>query len=129
MNKVFNYKKDSYLKINAIFLMLIVLIFFYCWIYSILNLTIKSNCEGWPEMYCKSRGLTRAFSAVLHGEFKIAKSYNSEVSWIFSFFLIQFIFRIMILFLNDKFNINKLIVFDIFFSIVLFLATFTRLII
>ena len=124
-----SYEIDAYKKINIIFIIIIVFIFFYCFLSSYLPFNIKSSCEGMPLVYCKSRGLTRAFSQILKFNFQKALEYNIYCFKIFSFFIIQLIARFII---NQKIKLNnfkKILIFDIFISLAFFLFSFYNLII
>lgn len=122
-----SYEIDSYKKINVIFILLITFIFFYCFSVPYFSIGISSSCKGMPLIYCKSRGLTRAFSQILRFNFKEAIAFNRYILKIFLFFLIQLFLRI---FINIKVNLQyfKTILFlDIFGSILFFLFSFYNL--
>ncbi|KIA98769.1 hypothetical protein OA93_07725 [Flavobacterium sp. KMS] len=104
-------------------------IFFYCYLSSFLNLGVRSLCEGMPLSYCKSRGLTRAFSQILNFNLKGAIAYNPYSLKIFSFFLIQLIARFLINKILQFSNFKIVLIFDVFFSIVFFIFSFYNLII
>lgn len=119
---------DSYKKINLIFIILIMFIFFYCLLMPFFNFGFRSSCEGMPLSYCRSRGLTRAFSQILRFNFDEAVQFNPYSLKIFFFFLMQLILRFVI---NKKINISNLksiLIIDIAFSIGFFLFSFYNLI-
>lgn len=123
-----SYEIDSYKKINVIFIVLITFIFFYCFLASYFSIGITSSCEGMPLIYCKSRGLTRAFSQILRFNFQEAIAFNPYCLKIFLFFLIQLFLRI---FINIKVNLQRfktILFLDIFGSILFFLFCFYNLI-
>lgn len=124
-----SYEIDSYKRINMIFIIIIMFIFFYCYLSSFLNFGIGSLCEGMPLSYCKSRGLTRAFSEILNLNFKEAIAYNPYSLKIFSFFLIQLIVRFLINKILQLSNFKSVLTFDIAFSVTFFIFAFYNLVI
>ncbi len=120
---------NSYKKINIIFSILIIFIFFYTYLLPYLNITLKSSCEGLPLIYCKSKGLTRAFSQILRFNLNAALLLNSYSIKIFSFFLVQLVARNFINFSLTTTNYKKIIVIDISITSVYFIFSFVNLII
>lgn len=123
-----SYEVDSYKKINVIFILIIMFIFFYCFLTAYFSFGITSSCEGMPLIYCKSRGLTRAFSQILRFNFQEATDFNPYGLKIFFFFLLQLLSRI---FINIKINLQnfkKIVFVDIFISVLFFLFSFYNLI-
>lgn len=103
-------------------------IFFYCFLTAYFSFGITSSCEGMPLIYCKSRGLTRAFSQILRFNFQEATDFNPYGLKIFFFFLLQLLSRI---FINIKINLQnfkKIVFVDIFISVLFFLFSFYNLI-
>jgi len=123
-----SYEIDSYKKINVIFILLITFIFFYCFLVPYFSVGIASSCEGMPLIYCKSRGLTRAFSQILKLNFQEAIVFNPYSLKIFLFFLIQFLVRILINIKVNLQNFKTILFLDIFGSILFFLFSFYNLI-
>ncbi|KFF15573.1 DUF2752 domain-containing protein [Flavobacterium hydatis] len=82
-----------------------------------------------PLSYCKSRGLTRAFSQILNLNFKEALAYNPYSLKIFSFFLIQLMVRLLINKMLRFSNFKLVLAFDIVFSITFFIYSFYNLVI
>jgi hypothetical protein len=123
-----SYEIDSYKKINMIFIVIIMIIFFYCFIIPFLNFGFPSSCEGMPLSYCKSRGLTRAFSQILRFHFKEAIAFNSYSIKIFLFFLIQLIARFSINKVLNSSNLKRILSLDIFLSILFFIFSFYNLV-
>lgn len=123
-----SYEIDSYKKINMIFIVMIMFIFFYCFIMPFFNFGFHSSCEGMPLSYCKSRGLTRAFSQILRFNFEEAITYNIYSIKIFAFFLIQLMARFFINVIISVSNLRIVVIFDVFFSIILFIFSFYNLI-
>lgn len=123
-----SYEIDSYKKINMIFTVIIMFIFFYCFIMPFLNFGFPSSCEGMPLAYCKSRGLTRAFSQILRLKFKEAIAFNSYSIKIFLFFLVQLIARFSINKLLKPSNLKKVLTLDIILSTLFFIFSFYNLV-
>ncbi len=107
--------------------MIIMFIFFYSYLSPYLTYKIESSCKNLPSIYCKSRGLTRAFNLILKGEFQKALLVNKYSIRIFLFFIVQFLFRIIFLFIEKKFSESSIIKYDIPLSILLFVYSFYRL--
>ena len=122
--------RDPYFQINVILLIIIFGIFSYSYFYPMLDnqeMTLSSNCEGMPMMFCKSRGLTRAFAQLMHGHVENAVVLNKYAVSVFTFFVVQFFGRILFSFAYLKMKNNKLIIFDSVFSGIYFLYTFSPL--
>ncbi|CAD5344282.1 hypothetical protein FLA105535_04288 [Flavobacterium bizetiae] len=111
-----------------IFIIMIMFIFFYCFIMPFLNFGFHSSCEGMRLSYCKSRGLTRAFSQILRFNFEQAITYNIYSIKIFAFFLIQLMARFFINVIIRVSNLRIVVIFDVFFSIILFIFSFYNLV-
>jgi hypothetical protein len=124
-----SYEIDSYKKINMIFIVIIMFIFFYCFTMPFLNFGFNSTCEGMPLAYCKSRGLTRAFAQILRLNFNEAILYNPYSIKIFSFFLIQLVMRFVINKIMRLPNCKRILIGDIFLSIMMFIFSFYNLVI
>lgn len=123
-----SYKIDSYKRVNMIFIVLIMFIFFYCYLSRFLNFGIHSFCEGLPLSYCRSRGLTRAFSQILNLNFEQAIVFNPYSIKIFSFFLIQLIARLVINKIIIFSNFKLLLTFDVICSSIFFIFSFYNLV-
>ncbi|OMQ13616.1 hypothetical protein BXU01_03835 [[Flexibacter] sp. ATCC 35103] len=93
-----------------------------------LNFGFPSSCEGMPLAYCKSRGLTRAFSQILRLKFKEAIAFNSYSIKIFLFFLVQLIARFSINKLLKPSNLKKVLTLDIILSTLFFIFSFYNLV-
>ncbi|MBF7090260.1 DUF2752 domain-containing protein [Flavobacterium sp. ALJ2] len=124
-----SYGIDSYKKINLIFIILIMFIFFYSYLSAFLNFGVRSSCEGMPISYCKSRGLTRAFFQILNFNFKQAIIYNTYSLKIFLFFLIQLVARLVINKIINFSNFKLLLTFDIICSSIFFVFSFYNLVV
>ena len=123
-----SYKIDSYKRVNMIFIVLIMFIFFYCYLSRFLNFGIHSFCEGLPLSYCRSRDLTRAFSQILNLNFEQAIVFNPYSIKIFSFFLIQLIARLVINKIIIFSNFKLLLTFDVICSSIFFIFSFYNLV-
>lgn len=119
---------DSYKKINIILIVIIMFVFFYCFFLPYLNFGLRSSCEGLPLVYCKSRGLTRAFSQILRFHFQEAIAYNPFSIKIFSFFLLQLIARVFVNCIVSFSNLKLVLNFDVSISIATFLFCFYNLV-
>ncbi|WP_366047128.1 DUF2752 domain-containing protein [Flavobacterium sp.] len=103
-------------------------VFFYCFFLPYLNFGLRSSCDGLPLIYCKSRGLTRAFSQILRFHFREAIVYNPFSIKIFSFFLFQLVARFFINCIISFPIFKKVLIFDISLSVISFLFCFYNLI-
>lgn len=125
----FSYAVDSYKKINIIFTFMILLVFLYCFFFPYLTITLTSSCEGMPAAYCRSRGLTRAFSEILRLNFAEALQFNSNSIQVFSFFFIQLFARITVNKVLRLNNFKKIVYVDSILSAVFFIFSFYKLLI
>lgn len=123
-----SYNIGSYKKINFIFAIIIVGIFIYCYFSIFLNFGFRSACEGMPLQYCKSRGLTRAFSQILLFNFQQALILNPYSIKIFLFFLLQLSARLIINKIIQISNFKIILKLDIVLSAAFFLFSFYNLI-
>jgi len=123
---------DSYRIINIILAGIIGLVF----IYSCLFLPEEGN-HLIPSFYSDltgktspSLGLSRAFSALVRGQFDLADQFNPHAKNIFAFLCFQFIFRLLSLGIDKMPFLNKRtwISVDILLSILLFTLAFLPLI-
>ncbi len=120
---------SNYNKINIVFIAVILSIFAYSFIFTPEknNYPIPSACKVKP---CKSTGLSRAFSKIVRLEFNEAKKFNINSLSVFSFFFIQLFFRILTIIILQKqiFKDKFVLIFDIIFSISMYLVTFRNII-
>ncbi len=117
--------KKGYLIVNLIFVVVILGVFIYSYF---LNphgpvLCIHRHFYG---TNCPSCGLTRSFSALLHGNISLAQTLNSQGVKVFTFFIVQFFLRFIFEGLAYRFprNLKYVVRFDAILSIVLFLICF-----
>lgn len=128
MNNYLSFAISSYKRINIIFTLIIIFIFFYSFFLPYLSLSLVSSCEGMPLIYCKSRGLSRAFSEIVRFNFTEALNYNSYSIKLFAFFLIQLLLRVGINFILTTKNYKKILLSDIMVSVLFFLFSFYKLV-
>ncbi len=102
------YLREAYHQFNLAFVFLFTIILLYPAIFSPKsNYPISSGCKGLPPEYCKSRGLQRAFSSLLMGNWSQAQKYNVHVFRVFAFFVWQITQRLIISFLLIHYKINN----------------------
>ncbi len=128
MERKTSYEIDSYKKINMIFIVIIMFIFFYSFMLPYLSFGFRSSCEGMPLSYCKSRGLTRAFSQILRFNFSQAIVLNPYSIKVLLFFLIQLIARFSINKIVRLSNFKKVVTVDICCSGLFFIFSFYNLV-
>jgi hypothetical protein len=117
--------QSDYLLINTVFFIFLSLIFIYSLVFSNSGVyPIKSACSQFPEL-CISKGLSRAFSQILSGNFEKAMSLNPYSIRIFIFFGLQLLLRLFFSILYLKFLLKRIIMIDIFISVLLFIYEFT----
>ena len=119
--------REPYIQINCILLMVLFSIFGYSYLFPFLaeqDMTVSSSCEGMPEMYCRSRGLSRAFALIMRGNVDKAMALNKYSISVFSFFAVQCLARILFSLRYQKLPGSKLIIFDSVSSGIYFVYTF-----
>ncbi|MBN1251128.1 MAG: DUF2752 domain-containing protein [Bacteroidales bacterium] len=118
--------KKTYLLINSIFLLIILLIIIYSFQYNFNNsFKLKSLCSDYFGNNCISKGLSRAFSQIVKGNFSDAKFLNPYSLKIFLFFILQFLLRILSsIAIKNNFSIKKILLTDVIFSFCFFLYCF-----
>jgi len=122
--------KEPYVAINSILTFILFLIFSYSFFYPVLageGLTIASSCEGLPEIYCRSRGMTRAFYQLIHLDLVKAAVFNRFALSLFIFFVIQFFARIVLSIFYQRTRDNRIVVWDSVLSAVYFVYVFSPL--
>lgn len=118
---------NSYLKVNLIFITLIGLLFVYSFLFPYLPVKIPSSCNEVQDVYCKSKGLSRAYAEIVRFNFVKARMYNQFSLRTFAFFIYGFLSRVIysIAFIQTKIKI--IIYLDALFSTILFLICFSVL--
>ena len=117
-------KSSDYKLLNYIFAGIFGLVFVYSGIFSAqkCNYPIHSACV---TNDCSSTGLSRAFSEIVRFDFDSALTFNSNSLFVFSFFLIQFFLRFLVIgLLQKKLNLYRILLADITFSVTLFIVSF-----
>ena len=125
MNRAYLFQ-FPYPKINLIFAGIILCIFIYSGIFSPekANHPIPSGYTLLTGKPTKSTGLSRAFSAIMQLEFNKALRNNKESLKVFSFFIIQLLFRFLFTLMYFRWKNRKVITTDIILSVLLFIYCF-----
>ncbi len=121
---------DTYVKISSFFLISLIVVILYFYFLPILPswFLIPSFCSGLQEPYCPSAGLTRGIHFALQGDFEEALSYNQDALHVSAFFVSQLIMRFAVIIFHAKLT-QKVLVYDVITSIVMFLFVFFRFLI
>lgn len=121
---------SNYTLFNILSAGVILLIPIYFGIFSV-NSEFPLNCIYYTKLgiTCPSCGISRSLSSLMHLNFMRSMHYNSNGVFIFTFFCIQFLMRIILIIINTKLFNRKIIRIDFIFSIVLFFIGFGPLII
>jgi len=123
---------EPYVKINVILAALLAGLFAYSFFSPSLSrngMTVPSSCEGMPAAYCKSRGLTRAFAALMRGQTDEAEKLNRYSVSVFTFFAVQLAARIGFSFFFLRRRTPAIVSADIILSTTYFLLTFVPLVV
>jgi hypothetical protein len=123
----------SYLWINIISAVAILVIFLYSLIFPVGYNDYPVVCihRSHTGVKCPSCGLSHSFSALMHGDFQSANEYNPNGLLVFLFFLIQLLLRISFSFvlIRNIFPYRKTATIDSAITVFLFIIFFGRLII
>ena len=126
--RIFAIFRESYIKINCIFLVIILLIFIYSAVFSAekKNHPIPSFHFEISGEKTTSSGLSCSFSEILRGNFNSAKKYNIHGIRIFIFFAAQFFFRILFSIIYQyKISFHRpVIIYDCTISSIFFIICF-----
>lgn len=117
----------NYRIINGIFFVLMFGLFGYVFLLTTTTssvLSIRSACEGLPEAWCRSRGLTRDFTSLLRGKKELINPYSYSI---FLFFVYVGVSRGLLLILPQALQSNKMIGCDILILCLFFLYAFLPL--
>lgn len=122
-------KLDSYTTINITFMAIIMAIIFYSLIF-INNHPVPALLTNHTGIVPPSKGLSRAFSMIVRGDFDAALKLNPHSIRVFLFFALQLLMRIAAIVFSNRTSIKKsiLIKFDIALSILLLTICFAPLI-
>ncbi|UCG28931.1 MAG: DUF2752 domain-containing protein [Bacteroidales bacterium] len=125
--------EKSYNRINLIFTGIVLSIFIYSGIFSPGKDNYPVQCihEKMTGKPCPTCGLSHSFSAILHGDLKLANQWNINGIPLFLFFFIQLFMRLGFILLVQKSSIplKYLIFSDIAISVILFIFCFRRLLV
>ncbi len=118
---------SNYRIINGIFFVLMLCLFGYIFFLTSTTstaLSIRSACEGLPDVLCRSRGLTRDFMTLLKGEDNLINPYSYSI---FFFFVYVGVSRGILLVLPSTLHSNKIVIIDIIILCIFFLYAFLPL--
>jgi hypothetical protein len=123
-------KNNAYIIVNFIFVIIIGIVLSYSYFFYPSSHPIGCLVKDYTGKNCSTCGFSRAFSAFSHFEFHIGKVYNHHAFGCYLFFVFQFLFRGMIVFVNTLkiYITSKFIVIEIILTILFFLITFLPLI-
>ena len=124
-------KYSNYQIINFSFLEVLFFIVFYSLVFSVGDVDYPVSCafKSVAGIECPSCGMSRSFTAALHGNFKLAYSYNNSGVWILVFVLTQIVARAFMLFIERKKRATSLVVkLDVTLSVLFFIIIFLPLI-
>jgi hypothetical protein len=121
-------RNEPYLKINLVFVGVIVLVLAYSGIFSPDKNDYPVVCiyEKITGKECFSCGLSHSFSLIIRGRFDEAYRWNPYGMRVFIFFFSQLLIRILFsfYFLRDISHRRQLILYDILGSILIFMIAF-----
>jgi len=119
---------NNYLKINFIFIGVIVLIITYSVVFSASHPHPIHSFYSTPVI---STGLSRAFSEIVRLNFVAAKNYNPYSLKLFTFFLVQLLMRVVFsaIVLSKMVSLNTSVKVDILTSVLLFLFCYGKFIV
>ncbi|MEY1638326.1 hypothetical protein [Tenuifilum osseticum] len=120
-----------YLKVNSAFALILLLVFIYSLVFSPNTHPIPAALTQLTGIVPPSKGLSAAFSQILRLNFTSAYIFNPYGLRVFSFFLIQFILRVGLIFAELRFPNSvktSTITVDILISLILLIYCFYPLI-
>ncbi len=88
MNTKIDINRQNYLLVNLLLFLFLVLVS----VYSLFPVSMPSACHM-LGITCNSTGLSRAFRAIMHGNYQQALDYNTHSIRLFIFFAFQFFSR------------------------------------
>ncbi len=116
---------NAYRIVNLLLALVVLGVFVYSLLYTPGKHPIPSVFTDITGVETPSKGLSAAFSEVVRGNLSEANSYNAYVLQVFSFFVLQLLLRISLIFVSEKTNRLKMVVWlDVTFSLALFLYCF-----
>jgi len=118
---------SAYLIINIFFFLFLGVGFAYSWFFYPNTHPIDCAFRQKTGKDCPSCGISRSFSSFTHARWNEGTSYNSKAGKIFVFFLVQFTYRSLMIFLEAamKRKITPMVIkMDIVFSLIHLLVAF-----
>jgi len=124
-------KYSNYQIINFSFLVVLFFVVFYSLVFGVGNIDYPVSCafKNIADIECPSCGMSRSFTAALHGHFKLAYCYNNSGVLILFFVLTQIVARVFMLFIESKKRVTSLVVkLDVTLSLLFFTVAFFPLV-
>lgn len=130
INKKVSNSRVAYFSLNISFMAIIMAIFIYSAFYKFNSHRIPALLTQETGIVPPSKGLSASFAEIVRGNISVALELNPHSIRIFSFFVLQFLFRAVILFSLKKqwFPINRMVTIDVSISVILFVVCFAPLI-
>lgn len=120
-------KNSTYLNVNLIFITLIFFLFLYSLLFPFLPYKIPSLCNETQIVFCKSKGLSRAYAEIMRLNFDKAQLYNGFSIRTFIFFVYGFLSRIFYSLVFFRIKSQRVIYIDVVISTMLFMICFSVL--
>ena len=120
----------AYFILNISFMAIIMAILLYSTFYKYSNHHIPALLTQETGIIPPSKGLSASFAEIVRGNISTALELNPHSIRIFSFFVIQFLLRTVILIALKKqwLPVNKMVTIDVSISVILFVVCFAPLI-
>ena len=120
----------AYFILNISFMAIIMAILLYSTFYKYSNHHIPALLTQETGIIPPSKGLSASFAEIVRGNISTALELNPHSIRIFSFFVIQFLLRTVILIALKKqwLPVNKMVTLDVSISVILFVVCFAPLI-
>jgi len=116
---------NAYRIVNLLLALVVLGVFAYSLMYAPGKHPIPSIFTDITGVETPSTGLSAAFSELVRGNLNLAKINNAYVLQIFSFFVLQLLLRVSLIFVSAKTNRLKMVVWlDVTFSLALFIYCF-----
>ncbi len=123
MNTKIDIDLQNYLLVNLFLFFFLVVIF----VYSLFPISIPSACHL-LGITCNSTGLSRAFRAIIHGNYQQALNYNAHSIRLFIFFTFQFFSRFVFSILVLYYPFRRSFFFDLLLTCLLVAYAFWSII-
>jgi len=95
---------NAYRIVNLLLALVVLGVFVYSLMYTPGKHPIPSIFTDITGVETPSTGLSSAFSELVRGNLNVARSYNANVLQVFSFFVLQLLLRISLIFVSAKTN-------------------------